>query len=65
MAKGYYGDVSKLLKKAGYSHVGNFKGSHQKWEHKKSKKIILVAYNMKSRHTANNVLKTAGISKKL
>jgi predicted RNA binding protein YcfA (HicA-like mRNA interferase family) len=42
----------------------NAKGSHEKWQHAETGKIILVPRNLKSRHTANAILKDMGVPKK-
>lgn len=65
MAKGFYREVTKLLRQNGYSKKKNAKGSHEKWVHEETGMIMLVPYNMKSRHTANGILKDAGINEKL
>ena len=64
MAKGFYRDLSKILRKNGYEHVGNFKGSHEKWAHKTSGLVLQVPFNLKSRHTANGILKDADLDQK-
>ena len=65
MPPGYYEDVSGLLKQAGWFYEGNAKGSHEKWAHPEKPTKIIVPRNLKSRHTANAILKDAGIGKKL
>lgn len=64
MAKGFVQELTKLLKAAGYEHVGNFKGSHEKWKHGETGLVLQVPFNLKSRHTANSILKDAGMDKK-
>lgn len=61
MAEGYYRELTKLLIRAGYAHRGNFKGSHEKWVHP-ALPTLCVPCNLYSRHTANGILKSAGLS---
>ena len=61
--KGFYDEVVRLLREAGYYNDGGSK--HQKWCHDDSKPTVTVPHNILSRHTANGILKDAGISKKL
>ena len=63
MSRGYYKAVCDLLQKHGYRLKPNGKGSHQKWESGETGKIILVPFNLKSRHTANAICKDIGIAK--
>ncbi|MDO9335786.1 MAG: type II toxin-antitoxin system HicA family toxin [Caulobacter sp.] len=62
MPKDFYNDIIAILTAAGWVKVPGGKGSHEKWRHKKSGKTIIVPRS-KSRHTANEVLKGAGLPK--
>ena len=64
MADGFYKEICKLLKKAGYKYLENAKGSHEKWACQETGKIMLVPKLLKSRHTANGICKDIGIGKK-
>ena len=64
MVKGYYQEVSGLLKDRGFEYVGNAKGSHEKWHNAETDITVTVPFNMMSRHTANKILKDAGINHK-
>ena len=64
MAKGYYRDIRNLLKEHGFTYEGNAKGSHEKWYDSLNDKTVTIPYNLKSRHTANGILKSAGIDQK-
>ncbi|MBA4215197.1 MAG: hypothetical protein C0449_19155 [Polaromonas sp.] len=55
---GFYDQVITVLKQHGFSLSGQ-KGSHQSWC--KSKLCVTVSTNCTSRHTANAVMKQAGI----
>ncbi len=60
MVKGFYDSVRTELKDRGYVYLGNAKGSHEKWEDPSTGKKVIVPYNLKSRHTANSILKEIG-----
>lgn len=62
MVKGFYNDVVELLASAGYQMKKGGKGSHEKWKHK-SRPTLTVPRNMLSKHTANGILKDAGLPK--
>ena len=62
MVKGFYKELAKMLADAGYEqHDG---GKHQKWKCE-DKPTIILPHNVISRHTANAILKTAGIDRKV
>ncbi len=63
MVQGYYTLVIKELKVVGYLYDANTKGSHERW-YCQGRRDAIVPRNLNSRHTANSILKTAGISKK-
>lgn len=63
MADGFYKAVRQALTEAGYGYIGNAKGSHEKWQSRETGKILLVPRNLKSRHTANGIMKDAGLGK--
>ena len=64
MVDGFYKEVCKHLRAAGFAFKENAKGSHEKWEEKDTGLILLVPRNLASRHTANAILKDAGVGKK-
>ncbi len=64
MPEGYYRDVVKELRANGYELAKGGKGSHEKWVKAGRPTPVLVPFNLKSRHTANAVLKDAGSTKK-
>ena len=47
---------------AGWRRAENAKGSHEKWRHPLKPHAVIVPRS-KSRHTANNILKQAGLPK--
>ncbi|WP_424947997.1 type II toxin-antitoxin system HicA family toxin [Candidatus Spongiihabitans sp.] len=60
--KGYYKDVVAILKKSDYQKRRQGSGAHEIWSN--GDISVTVSKNMKSRHTANEVMKRAGISHK-
>ncbi|MCY3983406.1 MAG: type II toxin-antitoxin system HicA family toxin [Roseovarius sp.] len=60
---GYERKVKKLIEEAGYKVQRNPRGSHVIW--RKNGRLIVVPAKIEKRHTANAVLKEAGISRKL
>jgi predicted RNA binding protein YcfA (HicA-like mRNA interferase family) len=60
--KDYYRDLTRLLHAAGWSKDDGGKGSHEKWVQASTGKSVIVPRS-KSRHTANEVLKQAGLPK--
>jgi len=61
--KGYYAEVTRLLRESGFALLRAGKGSHEIWS--KGSIHLTVPYGCKSRHTANAILKDAGIAKRL
>ncbi|MEM6477845.1 MAG: type II toxin-antitoxin system HicA family toxin [Pseudomonadota bacterium] len=61
----FYREVTKLLRQNLYRQVSGGKGSHEKWEHEKTGDTVIVPRTLKKRHTANGILKSALIDKKL
>jgi predicted RNA binding protein YcfA (HicA-like mRNA interferase family) len=60
MAEGFYRVVVAELRRLGFDWRENAKGSHEKWCHEATGRILIVPRNLKSRHTANAILKSAG-----
>jgi len=63
MSSNYSPNVKKILKKSGCHFVRQGKGDHEIWFSPLSGKHFPVDGTMKSRHTANEVLKQAGLKK--
>lgn len=57
---GYYRLVVDQLKAHGYSHLRAGKGAHEIWTNGKRNQIL--SSNCASRHTANEIMKQAGIA---
>lgn len=62
---GLYDTVTKEITALGFEYWKRAKGSHEKWRSLSTGKILLVPYNLKSRHTANAILKAAGSTRKV
>lgn len=55
--------VRKLLADGGYERLRSGKGDHEIWRHIETGKRVSVDSNIKSRHTANGILKQADLPK--
>jgi predicted RNA binding protein YcfA (HicA-like mRNA interferase family) len=60
--KDFYRETARQLEAAGWVKADGGKGSHEKWTLPSSGRIVIVQRS-KSRHTANEVLKQAGLPK--
>ena len=63
MAATFDRDLTKLLEAAGCESLRSAKGSHQLWLSPITNKRFTVPQGIVSRHTANAVLKQAGLPK--
>lgn len=54
-----------LLEEEGCRHIRHGKGSHQIWWSPKTQRNFPVPAGIKSRHTANGILRQAGINKRI
>ncbi len=63
MAADFDRELKRLLEQAGCSYLRTGKGSHQIWYSPISKRKFVLPAGIKSRHTANGVLKDAGLPK--
>jgi predicted RNA binding protein YcfA (HicA-like mRNA interferase family) len=57
--------LRELLKNAGCTFIRHGKGSHDIWHSPITDINFAVSHDIKSRHTANAILKQAGIDEKL
>jgi hypothetical protein len=62
-SSGYTRRVKKILKKGGCSFHRQGNGDHENWYSPISKSVFTVDDKILSRHTANEVLKQAGLKK--
>lgn len=60
---GFYRDLIKILKEAGCEFVREGRGDHEIWKSPVNNKFFTVDHGIKSRHTANESLKQAGLPK--
>lgn len=58
-----YRKVTASLWKNHFERIAGGKGSHEKWENTVLGVTLTVPRNLKSKHTANNILKDAGLPK--
>jgi predicted RNA binding protein YcfA (HicA-like mRNA interferase family) len=65
MGSGFYPQLRDVLLANGCVLVRQGKGSHEVWRSPISGKTFPVAVTVQSRHTANGILKDAGIAQKL
>jgi hypothetical protein len=56
--------VRRFLKDAGWQIHGPGKGDHEKWINPATGAKVTVDNKIRSRHTANGILKEAGLGKK-
>ena len=56
-------DLKALLRKNGFAFWRSGRGDHEIWRHAETGRKVVVDGAMKSRHTANGVLKQAGLPK--
>ncbi|KEQ06227.1 type II toxin-antitoxin system HicA family toxin [Pseudorhizobium pelagicum] len=60
---GYLRELKDLLLAAGCTFVRPGKGDHEIWYSPLTKRHFIVDHGVKSRHTANETLKQAGLPK--
>lgn len=63
MSSNLYPDLVKLLRDAGCEFMREAKGSHEMWRSPKAEKPFAVPKGIRKRHTANAILKQAGLPK--
>jgi len=59
---GYEKQIKEILKQHGWSFLRRGKGSHDIWSN--GNKSVSVNHECKSRHTANGIMRAAGINHK-
>ena len=65
MGRGLYPQIRQLLTEHGCRFIRQGKGSHEIWESPITGKRFSVPVTIKSRPTANAILRQAGIDKRL
>ena len=63
MGQGFYRQIVEALKAAGCEYRRQGKGDHEIWYSPITKRHFTVDHGVKSRHTANETLKQAGLPK--
>jgi len=61
--KGFGKAVREKLKAAGWAFKCHGKGDHDVWHNPATGQQVIVPVNLMSRHTANDILKDAGLPK--
>ena len=64
MASNYYRQVVDAVRREGYTRIRQGKGSHEIWTRAGGIKVSIPA-KLRSRHTANRILKIAGCSERV
>lgn len=64
MVQGFSKQLKAILSEHGWRRLRSGKGDHEIWGHPDAPKPIVVDNKIMSRHTANAVLKQAGIQLK-
>ena len=59
----FYRDLTDLLRANGWEFHRRGRGDHEIWRSSSTGKSVTVDRSIKSRHTANAVLKQAGLAK--
>jgi len=65
VVQGYSKQLKMILRENGWSLMRQGKGDHEIWGSPSATKPVIVDNRIMSRHTANAVLKQAGIKAKL
>lgn len=63
MVRGFYAQVTAALREAGFEYKRQAKGDHEVWHSATLNKSVIVDRGSLSRHTANSVMKQAGLRK--
>jgi predicted RNA binding protein YcfA (HicA-like mRNA interferase family) len=61
--RGYGKEVREKLKEAGWTFLRHGKGDHDVWHNPRTGQRVTVPVKLLSRHTANDILKEAGLPK--
>ena len=61
----YYRDVIRLLKEGGFQFKRHGRGDHEVWWNPDKAVSVVVDRKLRSRFTANGILKEAGLPKSL
>ncbi len=56
-------ELKRILRRAGFTYFRPGKGDHEIWLHPEKRISVTIDLGTKSRHTANAILKKAGLPK--
>ena len=59
----YYRDVIRLLRESGYQFKRQGRGDHEVWWNPSTGVSVVIDRKLRSRFTANGILKEAGLAK--
>ncbi len=59
----FYRDVVRYLRDAGYEFKRSGRGDHEIWWDARTGQRVIVDRKLRSKHTANEILKQAGLPK--
>ena len=65
MVKGFYKEVTAILRKNGFEYVRQGKGSHEIWRNDVLGRQTTVSRSLMSRHLANKVLQQCGLKDRI
>ena len=65
MASNYYKQVVDAVRKQGFTRIRQGKGPHEIWAQATAGKKISIPMKLRSRHTANRILKDAGCGERV
>ena len=65
MASNYYKQVVDAVREQGFRRIRQGKGSHEIWSRASTERKLSIPGKLRSRHTANGILKDAGCSKRV
>lgn len=65
MVQGFTKQVKSILRANGWQLLRAGKGDHELWAHPDASKPVVIDGKIMSRHTANAILKQAGLTDKI
>ena len=65
MPSNYYHQVVDAIRKQGFTRIRQGKGSHEIWARPGAAPKVSIPRRLRSRHTANRILKDAGCNERV
>jgi predicted RNA binding protein YcfA (HicA-like mRNA interferase family) len=65
MPSNYYNQVVDAIRKQGFTRIRQGKGSHEIWARAGAGNKVSIPSKLRSRHTANRILKDAGCDERV